>query len=291
MAWHITVAACIYAGNCLRCGSMASAGSTLLPAISLCRRELVRFLRQRNRVIGAFATPIVFWLLIGGGMGKSFQSDGLSGGYMEYFFPGTILMILLFTAIFSTISIIEDRREGISAIRAGCAGGARIDRSGQSARRHDTRIRPGADISPSCPNRRHSSDDHFVFAGQHDDADRFVCSDGTGLLHRLADEFDTGISCHHEPVFDADVVFSGALFPASKAWKGLRWVMEANPLSYGMDGLRRAMYWHETSIPLGAKLWHQPDREYHLCVGFVCFGKLGWQADECRRICSRCHCY
>ncbi|HTL27653.1 MAG TPA: ABC transporter permease, partial [Tepidisphaeraceae bacterium] len=84
----------------------------LLPALSLCKRELVRFVRQRHRVIGAFATPIVFWLLIGGGMGRSFRAEGMSGGYMEYFFPGTILMILLFTAIFSTISIIEDRREG-----------------------------------------------------------------------------------------------------------------------------------------------------------------------------------
>src|SRR4051812_49451033 len=49
-------------------------------------------------------------------MGKSFRAEGTvgaeSGGYMQYFFPGTILMILLFTAIFSTISIIEDRREG-----------------------------------------------------------------------------------------------------------------------------------------------------------------------------------
>src|SRR3954464_1133382 len=85
-----------------------------LPALSLCRRELVRFLRQRHRIIGALATPIVFWLLIGAGMGHSFQAKGLPGGedYMQFFFPGTILMILLFTAIFSTISVIEDRREG-----------------------------------------------------------------------------------------------------------------------------------------------------------------------------------
>src|SRR3954454_10281644 len=88
----------------------------MLPALSLCQRELVRFVRQPNRVIGALATPIVFWLLIGAGMGKSFRAEGTvgaeSGGYMQYFFPGTILMVLLFTAIFSTISIIEDRREG-----------------------------------------------------------------------------------------------------------------------------------------------------------------------------------
>lgn len=84
----------------------------LLPTISLTRRELIRFLRQRNRVIGALATPIVFWLLIGGGMGRSFAAPDGTSGYLSYFFPGTIVMILLFTAIFSTISVIEDRREG-----------------------------------------------------------------------------------------------------------------------------------------------------------------------------------
>ena len=89
-----------------------SAPGLLLPAMSLARRELVRFIRQPNRVVGALATPIVFWLLIGAGMGSSFKSDAVSGNYIRYFFPGTILMILLFTAIFSTISIIEDRREG-----------------------------------------------------------------------------------------------------------------------------------------------------------------------------------
>src|SRR5688572_2130353 len=87
--------------------------SLLIPAMSLARRELVRFLRQRNRIIGALATPLVFWLLIGAGMGRSFSAAGPDGdNYLRYFFPGTVLMILLFTAIFSTISIIEDRREG-----------------------------------------------------------------------------------------------------------------------------------------------------------------------------------
>src|SRR5579859_6561056 len=86
----------------------------MLPAMSLCRRELVRFLRQRHRIVGALGTPIVFWLLLGLGMGHSFRGTGAPGGenYLQFFFPGTLLMILLFTAIFSTISIIEDRREG-----------------------------------------------------------------------------------------------------------------------------------------------------------------------------------
>src|SRR6185503_1257107 len=78
------------------------------------RREVVRFLRQRSRIIGALGSPLIFWLLLGFGVGSSFNpaSQGPSMGYQEYFFPGTVLMILLFTSIFSTISIIEDRKEG-----------------------------------------------------------------------------------------------------------------------------------------------------------------------------------
>jgi ABC-2 type transport system permease protein len=85
-----------------------------LAALTLWKREMVRFFRQRNRVVGAFATPIVFWLLLGSGLRSSFVMPGETqrSDYLLYFFPGTVVLILMFTAIFSTISVIEDRREG-----------------------------------------------------------------------------------------------------------------------------------------------------------------------------------
>jgi ABC-2 type transport system permease protein len=104
------------------------------PTLSLWRREMVRFLRQRNRVVSALLTPILFWLVLGLGLNNTFRAPEIpspsdtsailhptsaippsrpqASGYLAYFFPGTIVMILLFTAIFSTISVIEDRREG-----------------------------------------------------------------------------------------------------------------------------------------------------------------------------------
>jgi ABC-2 type transport system permease protein len=89
--------------------------STALPAtLTLWRRDVVRFIRQRSRIIGALGTPVVFWLLIGTGLGRSFSAPGSARqvDFLEYFFPGTLVMIILFSAIFSTISVIEDRREG-----------------------------------------------------------------------------------------------------------------------------------------------------------------------------------
>lgn len=93
----------------------SSFGDDMRVVGTLCRRELTRFFRQRNRVIGAVGQPILFWILFGAGLGPSFRMAGTEASgvsYSEFFFPGTLSLILLFTAIFTTISIIEDRREG-----------------------------------------------------------------------------------------------------------------------------------------------------------------------------------
>lgn len=77
---------------------------------ALACREWTRFFRQRNRVIGALGQPIIFWVLFGTGMHGAFR--GGEQDFMTFYLPGTVALILLFTAIFTTISIIEDRKEG-----------------------------------------------------------------------------------------------------------------------------------------------------------------------------------
>ncbi|MBI3312799.1 MAG: ABC transporter permease [Candidatus Omnitrophica bacterium] len=86
----------------------------ILAVFTLWLREMIRFYRQPSRVVGALGSPFIFWLLIGSGIGSSFRGGDSQNmaNYLEYFFPGTLLLVLLFTAIFSTISLIEDRKEG-----------------------------------------------------------------------------------------------------------------------------------------------------------------------------------
>ena len=75
--------------------------SFLLPAATLWQRELIRFWRQKSRLLGVIASPLVIWLLIGYGSNS-----------LGRFFAGALVLTVMFSAIFSTISIIEDRREG-----------------------------------------------------------------------------------------------------------------------------------------------------------------------------------
>src|SRR5215813_1744628 len=93
---------------------VVSTTSVVLPAFTLWWREIVRFYRQTTRVIGVLASPLVFWLVIGSGFGTSFRSGGGAGQqhYLDYFYPGALIMIVLFTSIFTMMSVIEDRKEG-----------------------------------------------------------------------------------------------------------------------------------------------------------------------------------
>jgi ABC-2 type transport system permease protein len=67
-------------------------------------REVVRFYRQPSRVVGAIGTALLFWLVLGTGIPVA--------NYRAYFLPGTIVMSVLFTCIFSNASVIEDRQAG-----------------------------------------------------------------------------------------------------------------------------------------------------------------------------------
>lgn len=77
---------------------------------ALWHREVRGFYRQRARVVAGLVTPLIFWLALGAGFGGSIQTP--VGGYMEFFFPGAVALVVLFASIFANISIIEDRREG-----------------------------------------------------------------------------------------------------------------------------------------------------------------------------------
>jgi ABC-2 type transport system permease protein len=214
----------------------------LLPALSLARRELVRFLRQRNRIIGALATPLIFWLLIGGGMGRSLSFAGMTGdSYIRYFFPGTLVMILLFTAIFSTISIIEDRREGFlqsvlvapvprSAVVLGKVLGGTILATGQGLLFLLLAPLVGFRFTPAS----------FALAVLLMLVLSFALTAlGFCLAWRMTSTqgFHAVMNLFLMPMW----FLSGALFPPDGAWVGLKYVMLLNPLTYGLAALRRIL--------------------------------------------------
>ena len=75
------------------------------------RRELIRFVRTRTRILTSFVQPILFLFVLGYGMSSLV---GTTGGFdfKKFVFPGIVAMTVVTTAIFSAISIVWDREFG-----------------------------------------------------------------------------------------------------------------------------------------------------------------------------------
>lgn len=97
-----------------RVSTTAVSPGMITPSLSLWWREVVRFYRNRSRVVGVIASPLLFWIVIGSGFGNSFSASAGAAGqsYLKFFYTGALTMIVLFTAIFTMMSVIEDRNEG-----------------------------------------------------------------------------------------------------------------------------------------------------------------------------------
>lgn len=78
----------------------------------LWRRDLMLFFRQKSRVVGAVAQALLLWLVLGAGMSPAFRPGGAGPGYLEFFYPGALVMLLMLSSVAASISVIEDRHRG-----------------------------------------------------------------------------------------------------------------------------------------------------------------------------------
>jgi len=216
-----------------------------LPILTLWKREIVRFLRQRSRVLSALSTPLVFWLLLGSGFRASFQPPGAPEGstYLEYLYPGIIVSVILFTAIFSTISVIEDRKAGFlqgvlvapvsraSIVMGQALGGATLALFQGMLFLF---LAPIAGISLSLPAIVGVIAVMALVAFA-------LTSVGLTIAWRMQSiqGFHAIMNLILMPVW----FLSGAFFPAAGLPIWLAWLMRLNPLTYGMAALRNCFYW------------------------------------------------
>ncbi len=87
-------------------------GSTAMMALS--KREVIRQLRQPSRVIASIATPMMIWIFIVGGFaGAVGEVSGGQSSLTAYTIPGVASLTVMFASIFASISLIQDRHDGV----------------------------------------------------------------------------------------------------------------------------------------------------------------------------------
>lgn len=213
-----------------------------LPVVfTLAQRELVRFFRQRNRVIGALIQPIMFWALFSMGL----RSNNLG---FEFFFPGTIAMILLFTAIFATVSIIEDRREGFlqsvlvapaprwAMVLGKIIGGSAI-----------ALLQALIFLALGCLTLGWPGSAFEIAASTLLMAIVAVALTGLGFLLAWRMESTQGFHAIMSVFLFPMWLLSGSLFPDDRnSW--ITWISRFNPLTYGVAGLRHYLHFDQTRL-------------------------------------------
>jgi ABC-2 type transport system permease protein len=204
-------------------------------------REVKRYLRSRPQIIASLAQPTLYLLVLGFGLGPVFRESG-QGSYLQFIAPGVVGMAILFTSIFSGIGLLWDRQFGflketlvapvprLQIMIGRTLGGATVAMIQGTLvltvclvagfRPHDLTVLPLALLFMGLI--------AVVFAGL-----------GTAIGSALRDMqgFQMIMNFLVMPIF----FLSGALFPLANLPAGLAVATRADPLSYGIDGLRGAL--------------------------------------------------
>jgi len=198
-----------------------------LAAATLWKRELVRFWREKARVLGFTGSPLLIWLVMGSGFGD-----------LAFFFPGALTLTLLFTAVFSTMSVIDDRKEGflLSALvspapRAALVTGKLLGAATLAWLQGMilVALAPLAGLRPAAGHLAASSALLFLIA---------LAFTGLGFLTAWKMDSAQGFHAVINLLLLPMWMVSGALFDPAGAHWWMRALMHVNPLTYPTLALR-----------------------------------------------------
>jgi len=213
-----------------------------LAVYSMWLRELVRFWRQKSRLFGAVATPLVFWLVLGAGFGRSVRfGEDDSGGYLAYFLPGIIVLTVLFTAIYSTISVIEDRQQGFLQAVLVAPVSRRSIVLGKMLGATTLALAQGALMLLLLPVTGQVLGVATFLGGLLQLGLIAFALSGLGLTIAWLMDSTSGFHAIMNLLLMPMWLLSGAVFPIAGAHTIVRAVMWINPLTYGQIAFRRAL--------------------------------------------------
>jgi len=201
-------------------------------------REVKRYVRSRSQIVASLGQPLLYLLALGFGLGPVFRKSG-NGSYLQFIAPGVIGMTVLFTSIFSGIGLLWDRQFGFLKETLVAPVSRMSIVAGKTLGGVTVALVQGVLVVVVCLLAGFRPQDWLavpraflfmalialVFGGL-----------GTAIGSKLQDMqgFQLIMNFLVLPIF----FLSGALFPLDHLPKALSVVTSADPLSYGIDGLR-----------------------------------------------------
>jgi ABC-2 type transport system permease protein len=204
-------------------------------------RELKRYTRSRAQIIASLGQPMLYLLVLGFGLGPVFKRAG-NGNYFQFIAPGVIGMSVLFSSIFSGLGLLWDRQFGflketlvapvprLQIMIGRTLGGATV------ACIQGTLVLVICLIAGFRPT--HLSAVPLALGFMVMIAMLFAAlgvAIGSGLQDMQG--FQLIMNFLVLPIY----FLSGAMFPLSDTRNVLKYITRADPLSYGIDGMRNVL--------------------------------------------------
>ena len=204
-------------------------------------RELKRYFRSKPQMIASLGQPVLYLLALGFGMGPVYQQAG-RGSYIQFLAPGVIGMTVLFSSVFSGMGLLWDRQFGFLKETLVAPVPRFLIMAGRTLGSATVAMLQGSLVAIVC-----------VIAGFRPVSVAMVplgllfmlmiaivfAALGTAIGSALKDMqgFQMTMNFLVLPIF----FLSGALFPLSNLPRVMGWITSADPLAYGIDGMRSAL--------------------------------------------------
>jgi ABC-2 type transport system permease protein len=204
-------------------------------------RQLKRYVRARARVMASLGQPLLFLLALGFGLGPVFRKAG-QGNYIQFLAPGVIAMTVLFTSVFSGIELLWDRQFGFLKETLVAPVPRVLIMIGRVLGGATVALMQGMIVFVICLIAGFRVESlpalplSFIFMAL---IAVLFTSLGTAIACMMSDfqGFQLIMNFLVMPLF----FLSGALFPLNDLPPLLGVVVQCDPLTYGVDGLRGAL--------------------------------------------------
>lgn len=214
-------------------------------------RSIIRYFRSKSRMIGSLAQPLFFLFILGFGLNSVLTIPGTGHSYINFLIPGIIAMTVLFTSVFSGIQIIWDRQFGFLKETL-IAPVSRISiMIGQTLGGATAAVIQGMIIlalSLFIGGLFYSVFGFLIALSFMVLISISFTSLGIAIASRMEDMhgFQLIMNFLIMPIFFS----SGALFPLTNAPAVLKTIAYANPLTYGVEGIRYGLFGVSAINPL-----------------------------------------
>ncbi|MBI5599693.1 MAG: ABC transporter permease [Deltaproteobacteria bacterium] len=203
-------------------------------------REFKRFFRQRGRLVTTIARPLIWLFIVGAGLTKIIDARS-HGSYMQFMLPGVVGMTILFSSIFSTISVVWDREFGFLREMLVAPVSRVTIVIGKLFAGTSLSVLQGMALLFIAP---------FIGLGV-GVKEAFIMFFLTALVSFSLTAFGLFIAAHLTSLEGFNVIMnfivlpmfflSGALYPVGNLPAFLRWVTFINPLTYGVDAFKHVL--------------------------------------------------